>query len=314
MDRYVVRGVRRITRATAYLILTAICGCASAGNTLGLFPEHQDLIDSAKSIRQTSVAPLPRELEKRPMDAYIVEPGDGLLVLPAELDSPIRLPSDQTVLPDGTIDLGTFGRHRVAGRTVAEIEAFVNEVVKEKNKEKKDGTFINVRLVNRVSKVYYVLGEVNTPGAFTLQGRETVLDGIVAAGNLNSRASRKNIILVRPSHPEGCRTVLAICYPEIVQLGDTSTNYQLRPGDRIFVPTAGFFESWTQKKNPCVTCTGPHVPCDAIGGAILMNPAQPVEPISSVAPVSPGHGLSPAAPLSPGHGLSPAAPMVRSQK
>lgn len=283
-------------------VLMALGGCTSAGNTLGLFPEHQDLIDSAKSIRQTSVAPLPRELDKRPMDSYIVEPGDGLLVLPTELDSPIRLPSDQTVLPDGSIDLGTYGRHRVAGRTVAEIESFVNEVVKEKNKDKKDGSFINVRLVNRVSKVYYVLGEVNTPGAFPLQGRETVLDGIVAAGNLNSRASRKNIILVRPSHPEGCRTVLAVCYPEIVQLGDTSTNYQLRPGDRIFVPTAGFFESWSHKK-PCVTCTGPHVPCDAGMGAILLNPEPASEPASSVAP-------SP----SPGNGLSPAAPLVRSRK
>ena len=83
-----------------------------------------------------------------------------------------------------------------------------------------------------------MLGEVGTPGAFPLQGRETVLDGIIAAGGLNGKASRTNIILSRPSHPDSCRTVLAICYPEIVQLGDTSTKfYQLHPGDRIYVAT-----------------------------------------------------------------------------
>src|SRR4029453_9400152 len=59
-----------------------------------------------------------------------------------------------------------------------------------------------VRLGTRDSKVYYVLGEVNAPGAFPLRGRETVLDGIVAAGGLNSNASRNNIILSRPTHPD----------------------------------------------------------------------------------------------------------------
>jgi hypothetical protein len=88
-----------------------------------------------------------------------------------------------------------------------------------------------------------------------------VLDGIIAAGNLNARASRRNIILVRPSRPDDCRTVLAICYPEIVQIGDTTTNYQLRPGDRIYVPTAGLFEGLCHH-HPCVTCNGPHRPCD----------------------------------------------------
>lgn len=234
-------------------------GCSSTGNSLTLFPERHRLIETAKNIREVTPAPLPRELDKQPLEAYYVEPGDGLLVLPAELDSPIRVSSDQTVLPDGTIDLGKYGRLQVAGKTTTEIEAIVNKAIAAKTKEKEAG-FFNVRLVNRVSKTYYVIGEVNTPGAFPLQGRETVLDGLMAAGNLNDKASRKNIILVRPSHPDGCRTVLAICYPEIVQLGDTSTNYQLRPGDRIYVPTSSIFESFC-KKADCVTCTGPHNPC-----------------------------------------------------
>jgi protein involved in polysaccharide export with SLBB domain len=283
---------REGTRGALLLLAISACGgCAGTGNSFGLFPERSEMIESAKQIRQTSPAPLPRELSKVPLDSYIVEPGDGLLILPSELDSPVRLPSDQTILPDGTIDLGKYGRPMVAGKTVPEIEAVVNEMVARKTK---DAGSINVRLVNRVSKVYYVLGEVNSPGAFPLQGRETVLDGIIAAGNLNGGASKKNIILVRPSHPEGCRTVLAICYPEIVQLGDTSTNYQLRPGDRIYVPTAGFFESLSShlKKAPCVTCAGPHHPCEGAPTSIELPGAQVSPPAEIVpTPVS-GKGVS----------------------
>jgi polysaccharide export outer membrane protein len=298
---HVIRGFRGWVAAAGALLLAAT-GCTSSGNSFTLFPVGNQLIDTAKDVRATTPAPLPRELEKRPLEAYIVEPGDGLLIVPSELDSPVRLPSDQVVLPDGSIDLGKFGRIMVAGKTVPEIEGIVNRVVADKSKDKdkeKDQPpvgFINVRLVNRVSKVYYVLGEVNTPGSFPLQGRETVLDGILAAGGLNAKASRKNIILVRPSPPDGCRTVLAICYPEIVQLGDTSTNYQLRPGDRIYVATAGLCEGLTMKRHPCVTCTGPHNPCD-LGGCAPAGLGAPAAPGTTELGPVPGAGVGPATQL-----------------
>src|SRR5262249_18970851 len=161
-------------------------------------------------------------------------PGDVLLVQPVDLDSPARIPGDQPVLPDGTINLGRYGRVLVAGRTVDEIETLVRGVVETQTK---NAGAISVRVVTRVSKAFYVLGEVNAPGSFTLNGRETVLDGIVAAGGLTDRASRRNIILSRPTAPDSCRLVLPVCYSEIVQVGDTSTNYQLTPGDRIYVPS-----------------------------------------------------------------------------
>ena len=113
---------------------------------------------------------------------------------------------------------------------------------------------ITVRLVTRQSKVYYVLGDVNAPGAFPLAGRETVLDAILAAGGLTDRASRANIILSRPTPPDNCRVVLPICYLEIVQLGDTSTNYQIAPGDRIYVPTRTMWEEITHSQKGCPPC------------------------------------------------------------
>jgi protein involved in polysaccharide export with SLBB domain len=192
----------------------------------------------------------------------VVEPGDTLLVLPARLDSPLRLPGDQPVLQDGTIDLGEFGRPVVAGKTIPQVEAEVRQLVAARVTDK-DEANLNVRLVGRVSKVFYVLGEVNAPGAFPLSGRETVLDGVITAGGITRRASTRNIILSRPTPPEGCRIVLPICYDNIVQLGDTSTNYQLQPGDRIYIPSKGMMEDWLPARHQkvCPPCNASQIPC-----------------------------------------------------
>ncbi len=103
---------------------------------------------------------------------------------------------------------------------------------------------------------------MNAPGSFALSGRETVLDAIIAAGGLTDRALRNNIILSRPTAPCSCRIVLPICYNEIVQVGDTATNYQLLPGDRIYVASKTFCEKYFgSSKKTCAPCGGPQKPC-----------------------------------------------------
>jgi hypothetical protein len=55
--------------------------------------------------------------------------------------------------------------------------------------------------------------------------------------------------------------VLPICYPEIVQLGDTTTNYQLAPGDRIYVPSKTTCEQIFSRRFSQSACQGPQVSC-----------------------------------------------------
>jgi len=273
-----------MSRRSLFVIVAGLWGAAAAGcSSLGLGPPSHPLIPEAKGIRDSAPvpAPVPRELAKVLHTPYIVEPGDTLLVQPAELDAPVRLPPDQIVLADGTIDLGKYGRPVVAGRTVPEIETIVQEAVRAKEKDQKDAVTVNVRLVGRASKVYYVIGEVNAPGAFPVTGRETVLDAIIAAGNLTRRASQENIILDRPSPPDGCRVVLPVCWREITQLGDTTTNYQIMPGDRIFVPSQTLMEGLcpNDKKKDCGPCNGPQRSCFTGGCA----PGAPL-PVTAHAP------------------------------
>jgi len=246
----------------SFAILTLLqTGCGSLGQTFGLSSPAYKLIPEAEAFRDFNVPPpsLPRELAKTPLAEYLVEPGDVLLIQTADLDSPIRIPADQPVLPDGNIELGEYGRLIVTGKTPATIEAEVRKIVKVKEKKE---IAITVRLIGRQSKVFYVLGEVNSPGSYPLSGRETVLDGLMAAGGLTRQAQERKLILVRPSQPDGCQEVLPVCYPQIVQLGDTTTNYQLRPGDRIYVPSQSTLESlFPSRVKTSAPCCKPHVPC-----------------------------------------------------
>jgi protein involved in polysaccharide export with SLBB domain len=285
--------------------LTLLAGCSTAGNRLTFFPQGHQLIDSARMIRSAypQPLPLPRELDKRVSGPYTVEPGDVLLVQPADLDSPVRLPGDQPVLPDGTISLGRYGKLLVAGKTVEEIETAARAQIEAYLKANPDALAkgppdtpvrspgpIVARPINRVSKVYYVLGEVNAPGSFVLQGRETVLDAILAAGGLTDRASRKNIILSRPTAPAGCRVVLPICYNEIVQLGDTATNYQVAAGDRIYVPTREPHENGGLFHKPqpdCPPCGGPQSPCPVPGGEHSHPHPEALAPTPALPPALP---------------------------
>jgi polysaccharide biosynthesis/export protein len=280
MARTPLRAARARSAASSWCALAVFAagsmavlgGCSTAGGASSLFPNSHTLLRTTKQLAASArrYAPLPRELDKRALLPYFVQPSDVLLLEVTDLEADVRLPVDQTVMPDGTIDLGQYGRLVVAGLTIEEIEQLVLTAVRV---GENDQTIkpINVRLSVAESAVYYVLGEVNSPGAYPIIGRETVLDAIMAAGGLSDSASERKIILSRPTPPPSCRVVLPICYDHIVQLGDTTTNYQIQPGDRIYVGTRTFCEAirfWQTGGSTCPDCT--------TGGC--RNPVLPITP------------------------------------
>jgi polysaccharide biosynthesis/export protein len=232
-------------------------------------------LSDAKDFRQAAGhrKDVPNELAKATLNPHRVEAGDALVIEPNDFNSPVRLPSDQTVQSDGTIDMGAYGRLQVAGRSVPEIERQAqslilhHETLKQQHRlashngngpppEQNLDYGINVRLVNQESAMFYVLGEVNAPGSYPLTGHETVLDALIAAGGLAGKANEHKLILSRPRTPEQPRVILPICYHQIVQLGETTTNYQLQPGDRIYVPSLTLWEDIKQSFGDEKSC--PH--------------------------------------------------------
>ncbi len=237
----------------------ASLGCSSLG--FSTYPvahlmtrETQRVLDA--SPRRPAV---PRELRQEVLPVHYLQPGDELLIEATDFDATVRIPADQRVLADGTIDLDKHGRVVVSGMSLEQAEAAIQEVVAQSGDE---ATAINVRMVEPVDR-YYVIGEVNSPGAYPLVGNETVLDGLMAAGGLTSRASACKMLLARPTPPASCRATLPVCYRAITQLGDTTTNYQLRPGDRIFVARQSMLEEllFWRAEATCSRCCNPNRPC-----------------------------------------------------
>ena len=180
----------------------------------------------------------PRELDKVTMDRYVVEPPDELEVAikPAPPDWSINT---VVVQQDGMIDLGFVGDVYVVGLTLQEIELRVAQqltAAASQQGQKIDEPYrVSVRLANPQSKFYYVMGAVGTQGRFPIKGNETVLDAILLAG-LKSNSLPDKAYLVRPHPPGMPDQVLKIDWCGIRERGDTLTNYQLYPGDRVVVP------------------------------------------------------------------------------
>ena len=184
---------------------------------------------------------------------YHVEPGDRILIEAVDLQSEIGSLGDQKIQIDGSVDLGKFGRLRVSGMTIEEIELAIQDRIAASGKKEP----INAQLIETNSARIYVLGEVGSPAAYPLDGNEHVLDAILRAGGLTSKASPCDIVLVRPTGPDDCRVVLPVCYRQITQLGDVTTNYQLQPGDRIVVGSRPLCEEffWWKQNSVCRRCS-----------------------------------------------------------
>lgn len=200
----------------------------------GLLDEHQN----AKVPQYGSIdLHQPRELRKVSLPLHVVEPPDELQVSVR----PVALGFSTTtviVRTDGHIDLEFFGDVYVAGLTLPEIERKLTLLFLEvAQREQIEGPVeVSVRLIDgRTSKRYYVLGTVTNPNSFPMNGNETVLDGILQAG-LRSNSLPEKAYLVRPHPVGGPDQVLKIDWFGITERGDTLTNYQLLPGDRIYVP------------------------------------------------------------------------------
>lgn len=137
---------------------------------------------------------------------------------------------------DGTINLGSYGCVYITGLTVAQAKVAVEKHLARflLNPE------ISLAVSGYNSKVYYVI----TDGAgfgeqvfrFPVTGNETVLDALSNINGIPPAGSKRNIWLARPAPAhKGCYQVLPVDWEIITQAGSTETNFQIFPGDRIYV-------------------------------------------------------------------------------
>ena len=137
--------------------------------------------------------------------------------------------------PDGTINLRQYGTLHVAGRTVTEIRVELNKYLS-RFFDSPDAS-VDVRQFN--SKVFYVITEGAGMGdnirRVPITGNDTVMDALSAVNGL-SQVSSMTIWVARPAPGGfGCQQILPVDYQAITKGASAATNYQIMPGDRVFV-------------------------------------------------------------------------------
>jgi protein involved in polysaccharide export with SLBB domain len=146
-----------------------------------------------------------------------------------------QIAGEHLVRPDGTISLGIYGSVYVTGMSLDEVRYTLEQHL---------ARFINqpevvVDVLAYNSKAVYVITDGGGFGErvqkLPVTGNETVLDAIASIEGL-SEVSSKRIWVARPA-PAGTNAaqIMDVHWQAITQEGITSTNYQLFPGDRVYI-------------------------------------------------------------------------------
>jgi protein involved in polysaccharide export with SLBB domain len=189
-------------------------------------------------------ATLPRERHKQ--SDYVIEPPDVLSIVAQSNEAePSLLQSingEHLVDPDGTLNLGEpFGCVQVGGLTLAAAPGRIQACLEGELSDAQ----VAVSVAAQNSKAYYIITEGNEGNDTVMRnpalGGETVRDALAALGDVDFL--QKNVWIARPS-ASGEDEVLQVDAVELTSGEDLSTDYNLEPGDRIFIATRrSFWES-----------------------------------------------------------------------
>jgi polysaccharide export outer membrane protein len=157
-------------------------------------------------------------------------------VAPARTKVPQQIVGEHLVRPDGKVSLGSYGAVHVTGMTIAQakqsIEAHLSRFLQSPE--------VSVDVAAYNSKIIYVISDGGGAGQTVLRlpvtGNETVLDAVAQTGGLSPVASQRRIWVARPApSPAKGVQILPVDWIGISTEARTDTNYQLFPGDRLFI-------------------------------------------------------------------------------
>jgi polysaccharide export outer membrane protein len=129
------------------------------------------------------------------------------------------------VRPDGRISVPLIGDVTAAGCTPEQLEKDISDRLSKFIKDPQ----VNVGILAVGSKKYFILGEVNRPGAFPLVVPTNVLEALVNAGGFRDFANETKILILRGSK------VITFNYKQVTRGKKPEQNILLEPGDKIIV-------------------------------------------------------------------------------
>jgi polysaccharide export outer membrane protein len=157
-----------------------------------------------------------------------------------------QIQGEHLVRQDGTIGMGVYGSVYVTGMTLDEarkaIETHLSQFILRPE--------ISLDVYSYNSKWYYIIqdraGFGQTVVRLPITGKDTVLDALSNVSGTYFLSSNKRMWLARPNgqDPKSMQ-IFPINWPALVQGGSPATNYQLMPGDRLYVQS----NPWVKANN-----------------------------------------------------------------
>ena len=172
-------------------------------------------------------APVHADAEpKGEKEAYRIDVGD---VLEINVWKEEEFTRQVFVRLDGRISLPLIGDVMAAGYTPMELARSLEEKIGEIIEEPS----VTVLMIATNSRVYYMVGNINSPGAFPLNTPINLLQAIAKAGGLGEWADKDNIMIVRRT--SGKDEMIFFDYKKFVKGKDLSQNILIQYGDTIIV-------------------------------------------------------------------------------
>ncbi|HXR03833.1 MAG TPA: polysaccharide biosynthesis/export family protein [Verrucomicrobiae bacterium] len=199
----------------------AVCGLLLAGLLLGGCRSSSDEIMFSDMANGPSAMSGPPPANGSASDAARFHVGDTIIVTLSGLPTTID-PHQEPIKEDGTITMPDIGKVQAAGKTAGELQNEIHDLY-----VPRIYTHLTVT-VNIGDRVYYVSGEVKSPGRQLYVGQTTVNQAITSAGDFTDFASHKNVMLIRVN---GDRTKVNV---DKVRNG-RAEDPPIYPGDQIIV-------------------------------------------------------------------------------
>lgn len=158
---------------------------------------------------------------------YVVGPGDSLRI---DIWGAVQARFDLTVDRNGEIAIPKVGVVKVWGLSYRQAKEVINTAIGRIYK----GYELNVTLGKLRSIQVFVVGEVESPGVYSISSLGTVINALAAAGGPSRNGSLRTIKILRNG-----KAVQDVDLYDMFLSGDRSKDIRLESGDTVFVPVIG---------------------------------------------------------------------------
>lgn len=162
--------------------------------------------------------------------SYCLGPGDEVIIdIWGASETTIR----QTISPEGSIQVNALGPVYLSGKTVKEANEYVKqELAKIYSGITGDSPSTHVKLtLGEIRTIQVnVMGEVNTPGSYTMSSFASVFHALYYAGGVNDIGSLRSVRVVREGN-----TIADLDIYDYIMRGQIDDDIRLQDGDVILV-------------------------------------------------------------------------------